>query len=220
MPPSQLSRRQTAAASNNFQAQANAAIDPRYMVKQFDRAGFSRGAGQAAYGAAKGAEAYADLMNKSASVGMQDDYYNANQALDAQSRNQQFGLALAGLQEDVAQDQFNANISTINSMMAPMKNALKGLTSTVTGAASGGLMPQSSQPSAAPRMAPAGGGTQSPFRATPSPTDGQRNITTFVAGRGPVTTTVPKGGNLAAYRTQHQQAVASAKAPKMTGRTR
>jgi len=155
---------------------------------------------------------------------MQDAYYNANQALDSQSRDQQFGLALAGLQEDVAQDQFNANISTINSMMAPMKNALKGLGSQITGA--NGLMPSS--PRTAPALASPAAARASPAAARaspvaampqltaptgfPSPTDGQRNITTFANGRA-ITTTVPAGANLQAYRQQHAAQVAAAKAP-------
>lgn len=208
----QFNQRQTAAASNNFQAQAHAAADPRFAMKEFDRAGFSRGAGQASYGAAKAAGQYADLMNQSSNVGMQDYYYNANQALDSQIRGQQFGLALAGLNEDVAQSKFDASMSMMNSMMSPFKKALAGTSDMLKQ----GVATQSSPPTkdllkknllqSLLKI-----DTQSSKSQSQA---GSRNISTDVAGFGNVVTTVPAGGDQFYYRTLHKQRVAEAHSSK------
>lgn len=118
-PTTGFSQRQSNASANNSQAKAFASSDPRYTAKAFDKAGFSRGRGQMSQGAAKGAEAFANNMAQAQETRLQDQSYNAQQQLDNQNRNQQFGFALAGLNEDLAQTGFN------NKMQ--MSNALSGL---------------------------------------------------------------------------------------------
>jgi hypothetical protein len=94
---------QTNAEANYHQAMAHAASDPRYNAKQYDRPGVSRGKGQYAYGAAQGAQGYAQNMANAEQVRMGDAYANANMQLGEQGRQQEFGMALAGLQEQQAQ---------------------------------------------------------------------------------------------------------------------
>lgn len=105
-----FSQRQTNASANNSQAQAFASADPRFTAKSFDRAGFSRGQGQFAQGAVQGAEAFATNMGKARDTRLQDAYATANMQLEDQSRQQQFGLALAGLNENLQQTKWNNNM--------------------------------------------------------------------------------------------------------------
>lgn len=102
-----FSPRQTNASANSSQAQAFASADPRFTAKSFDRAGFSRGQGQYSQGAVQGAEAFATNMGKARDTRLQDAYATANMQLQDQGRQQQFGLALAGLNEDARQTQWN-----------------------------------------------------------------------------------------------------------------
>ena len=95
--------RQTNAEANYHQARAHAMADPRFNAKQFDRPGSSRGKGQYAYGAAQAATAYADSLSQGEAARMQDAYSNAGLRLNDQARQQDFGLALSGLQEQDAQ---------------------------------------------------------------------------------------------------------------------
>lgn len=102
-----FSQRQTNASANNSQAQAFASADPRFTAKSFDRAGFSRGQGQYSQGAVQGAEAFATNMGKARDTRLQDAYATANMQLQDQARQQQFGLALAGLNEDMRQTRWD-----------------------------------------------------------------------------------------------------------------
>jgi hypothetical protein len=95
-------QRQTNANANYHQAMAHASSDPRYTAKQFDRPGASRGKGQYAYGAAQGAQNYAENMANAEQARMGDAYANAQMQLGEQGRRQDFGMALAGLQEQQA----------------------------------------------------------------------------------------------------------------------
>lgn len=96
--------RQTDAEANYYQAMAHASSDPRFNAKQYDRPGSSRGRGQYAYGASRGAMDYAENMARGEAARMGDAYANANLSLGEQARQQDFGMALAGLQEQQAQN--------------------------------------------------------------------------------------------------------------------
>ena len=109
--------RQTNAEANYQKAIAAASADPRYNAKQFDRAGVSRGAGQYSYAAAKGAQQYADQMSAAEMARMQDAYSNAGLALGEQARNQDFGMTLAGLQEQQGQNAYMQRLSQQQRMM-------------------------------------------------------------------------------------------------------
>ena len=100
---------QTNAEANYQQAMAHASADPRFNAKAYDRASVSRGPGQYAYGASKAATNYAANMAGSEATRMNDAYSNAAMRLNDQARQQDFGFALAGLQE-----QQNQNIAMNN----------------------------------------------------------------------------------------------------------
>lgn len=101
-----FTNRQTNASVNQAYADAYASSDPRMTVKQYDRPGVSRGAGQYSYAAAQGAANFADNAAKAQAIGTSDAYANAGMALDEQARNQDFGMALAGLQEQQSQNSY------------------------------------------------------------------------------------------------------------------
>lgn len=108
---------QTNAEANYSQAMAHSMADPRYNAKQYDRGGVSRSKGQYAYGAAQGAKAYADAMSQGEMARMQDAYTNAGLNLGEQARQQDFGMALAGLQEQQAQNAFMQRLGQQGRMM-------------------------------------------------------------------------------------------------------
>lgn len=101
----------TRAAFNQNMAQTHAAADPRFAMKQFDKAGLSRGQGQqslaGAYGAqtlAQGvAQAYAGKLqdaqtNASSALGNQVAAENIGQGMNAIAQQQSYANALAALQ--------------------------------------------------------------------------------------------------------------------------
>jgi hypothetical protein len=96
--------RQTNAEANYHQAMAHANADPRFNAKQYDRPGSSRGKGQYAFAASRGAADYAENMARGEAARMGDAYSNANLSLGEQARRQDFGMALAGLQEQQSQN--------------------------------------------------------------------------------------------------------------------
>lgn len=109
-PPLGFTPRQTNAEANYRKAMAVASADPRFNVKPYDRASVSRGAGQYSYAAAKGAQQYADGIAGAEMSRMQDAYSNAGQLLGEQARQQEFGMALAGLQEQQGQEAYMNNL--------------------------------------------------------------------------------------------------------------
>lgn len=94
--------RQQSGAFNNAMAQAMAAGDPRYQMKQYDRAGFSRGGAQANQAGIKGAQDMADGIAAAYQRQIDDQQYNALTDLNAQVSQEQFGQALGGLQQQNA----------------------------------------------------------------------------------------------------------------------
>lgn len=110
--PGGLPQRMTNAAANQAEAEAYRSSDPRAMAGAFGRKGFSRGAGQYSLGAAQGAQNYAKNMAAANQIRMDDAYYNADQQLGEQVRNEQFGTALAGLGEEARQDDFDNRMQT------------------------------------------------------------------------------------------------------------
>lgn len=94
-----LTPRQQSGAFNNAMANALASGDPRYQMKQYDRAGFSRGAAQANQAGIKGAQDMAEGISNAYQNAINDTQYNANTGLQNQVASEQFGQALGGLQE-------------------------------------------------------------------------------------------------------------------------
>lgn len=117
--PRGLTDRQQSGAFNNAMATALAAGDPRYQMKQFDRAGFSRGAAQANQAGIKGAQDMAEGMADAYRQSIDDAQYNAMAGLGSQVSREQFGQALGGLQE---QNNYAQQMAALQRM-----NLLQGL---------------------------------------------------------------------------------------------
>ena len=84
---------------NNQMAQALASGDPRFAVKQYDRAGLSRGAGQWNQAGIDAAKSLADGIAQAYSGNLQNQQYNANSALQSQVAQESQRQALGALQQ-------------------------------------------------------------------------------------------------------------------------
>jgi hypothetical protein len=100
--PTGYTPRQQSGAFNNSMAQAMAAGDPRYQMKQYDRAGFSRGGAQANQAGIKGAQDMANGIAAAYQGQIDDQQYNAMTDLNSQVSQERFGQALGGLQQQNA----------------------------------------------------------------------------------------------------------------------
>lgn len=98
-PPTGFTDRQQQAAFNQRMAQALAMGDPRFQMKNLDRAGFSRGGAQRNQAGINAANAMADGIASAYQGAMDDRSYNANMLLENQGRQEQQAQALAGLQQ-------------------------------------------------------------------------------------------------------------------------
>ena len=117
--PRGLTDRQQSGAFNNAMATALAAGDPRYQMKQYDRAGFSRGAAQANQAGIQGAQQMAEGMADAYRQAVDDSQYNALAGLGSQVSREQFGQSLGGLQE---QNNYAQQMAALQRM-----NLLQGL---------------------------------------------------------------------------------------------
>lgn len=115
--PYTLSSQQQGGEYNYNRAQADYQGDPRYNAKAFQKAGLSSSKGTAALGASPAANAYAAGLAGAEAGAMKDAYANANLTLDDQSQRSQFGMALAGLQEDMAQRNYMHNMRMMQNAM-------------------------------------------------------------------------------------------------------
>lgn len=122
---------------NYNQAAAYANSDPRYAAKAYQRAGLSSSAGTASLGAADSADRFASGMARAEMGRLQDAYTNAGYALDDASARSQFGLALAGLQEDAAQRQYLNQIRSMQNATGFMGDIMSGFTGSGGGLLSG-----------------------------------------------------------------------------------
>lgn len=86
---------QRQAAFNNNYARALAAGDPRYQLKDLDRAGMSRGKGAYNQAGIRASQAMSDGIADAYSQDLQARQFNANLT----SGDQEYGLALARLQQ-------------------------------------------------------------------------------------------------------------------------
>lgn len=86
---------QRQAAFNNNYARALAAGDPRYQLKDLDRAGMSRGKGANNQAGIRASQAMSDGIADAYAQDLQARQFNANLT----SGDQEYGLALARLQQ-------------------------------------------------------------------------------------------------------------------------
>lgn len=104
-------------AFNNTMAQALAAGDPRYQMKQYDRAGMSRGGAQRNQAGIKAAQDMASGIANAYRRQVDDQSYNALANLSSQVSREQFGQALGGLQEQQAYANQMAAMQRMNALM-------------------------------------------------------------------------------------------------------
>lgn len=97
-PPTGLPQNQMAAALNNQLARAYSLGDPRANMKELDRAGLSRGAGQRNQAGIAAADRMVDAIAQAYGSQAQNAAYNANVGLQDQQAQEGFSQALGGLQ--------------------------------------------------------------------------------------------------------------------------
>lgn len=134
--PLGFDQQQTDAAYNTQSAQAISASDPRMNMKGYDKAGMSRGKGQQAYAANSAANAYAQQMASAEAIPLQDASANANVNLQHQASEDQYGLQLARLQEQMRQQQALAALQ----QQANATGFAGGMIRDITGSLGNGLL--------------------------------------------------------------------------------
>lgn len=107
-PPTGLTPAQMRGGFNNAHARALASGDMRANMKNYDRAGFSRGRGQENQAGIAAGQSVIDGLQQAYGGAIGDQVYNAGMALGGRSGQEGFGQALGGLQQQQAyQDQLN-----------------------------------------------------------------------------------------------------------------
>jgi hypothetical protein len=101
-PPGGLNDSMREGKFQNNMAQALASGDPRYQMKRYDRAGFSRGGAQANQAGIQGAQDMSQGIASAYRQSMDDEAYNANLALQYQTGQERFAQGLGGLQQQQA----------------------------------------------------------------------------------------------------------------------
>lgn len=124
-PPYGIPKQKMSAAFNNAQANAMALGDVRGAMKRNNliRPGLSVGRGQVNEAANRGASDMANGIADAYSQNLQQNAYNANLQLQGNQANQQYALALAGLQQQAA----NAARSEALQRQTMLTNFLGGL---------------------------------------------------------------------------------------------
>lgn len=108
---------------NSQYANAVALGDPRFQLKQLDRPGLSRGAGQNYQAGITASQAMADGIANAYSQQLQNRQYNANTQLQAENQQEQNAQQLAGFQ---AQQRYAEQMARMQ-MMGSMFGLLGGL---------------------------------------------------------------------------------------------
>jgi hypothetical protein len=82
---------------NTALANAQASADPRFNMKAMDRSGVSRGKGTAATAGIQAAQNLADGVAQAYQIPAQDSATNANNALQYQTNQENFGLGVSNI---------------------------------------------------------------------------------------------------------------------------
>jgi hypothetical protein len=120
--PFTASKMPTASFSNDM-AQALAAGDPRYQMKQYDRAGFSRGAAQRNQAGIDAAQDMATGVARAYQNAMQSANTDAMNALQWNAGQEQYAQTLGALQQ---QNAYSNQAALLQRQQAVM-GLLKGL---------------------------------------------------------------------------------------------
>lgn len=124
--PAGITQQNRNAQFNNSYANALAAGDPRYAIKNYDRGGISRGGAQQNQAGIDAAASLADGIAQAYSTDQQNAQYNANSMLQGQQLQEQNAQALAGFNSQQAYaDQMNRlqNQSALAGMLGGMFGA-------------------------------------------------------------------------------------------------
>jgi hypothetical protein len=123
-PPTGFTDAMQSGKFNNTMAMALASGDPRYQMKRYDRAGFSRGGAQANQAGIQGAQDMSQGIANAYRQSMDDEAYNANLALQGQVGQEQFGQALGGLQQQQAYAQQMALLQRQQAVMGLLRGLI------------------------------------------------------------------------------------------------
>jgi hypothetical protein len=122
--------RQTRGAFNQQLAEAQAAADPRYNMKPMDRAGFSRGGAQRSMAGISSAQNLANGIAKAYAGQLEDARANAGITLGNQRSQEQAGLGLNSLQQQMAYQAALDSLQRQQNAMNFNQNLLGGLIGT------------------------------------------------------------------------------------------
>lgn len=100
--PQGLSDRQKSAQFNNQIATALSMGDPRFSVKQYDRAGMSRGGTQWNQAGIDAAQNLSEGVGKAYDTALGNEQYGSDVQLRGQQSQEQYSQALGGLQQQRA----------------------------------------------------------------------------------------------------------------------
>lgn len=103
-------------------ARATASADPRFNMKQYDRAGVSRGRGQMHQAGISAAQNYQQGMSDVFSQQLQQQSQNANAMLGLDVGQEQFGQALGALNSQAAYSQQMANLQRQGALLGLLGN--------------------------------------------------------------------------------------------------
>lgn len=123
--PQGLTPQQMTRQFNKDYAEAIAAGDPRYQMKQLDRPGMSRGAAQMNQAGIKASHDVADGIAQAYSNQLQSQQYNANLGLQNQAQAEQFGQALQGLQSQASYANQMASMQRQNALYGLIGNLIR-----------------------------------------------------------------------------------------------
>lgn len=126
-PPAGIPSQGINAALNNRLAVAMAMGDPRMAVKQYDRAGISRGGAQWNQAGIDAAQRLADGVADAYSNQIQNQAYNAGLQLQGQQAQEQTAQALGGLQQQRSYAQQMAALQRQQTMLGLAGGLLRGL---------------------------------------------------------------------------------------------
>lgn len=117
----------TQAAFNNQMAAAHASADPRWNMKQLDKAGFSRGAGQNAMAGINAAQNLAQGVANAYAGNLRDAQTNAATTLGNQAASENTSLALRDLAQQQDYDEAMSGLQRQGMSQGLLNGLLGGL---------------------------------------------------------------------------------------------
>jgi hypothetical protein len=125
--PAGFTPQTTQSVFNNNYANAMAAGDPRFNVKQYDRGGMSRGGGQWGQAGIDASQKLASGIAEAYSQKAGDATANANTQLQGQQQQQQYAQQLGALQQQQNNDNAMMALQRQQQQMSFVNSLLGGL---------------------------------------------------------------------------------------------